>query len=449
MAVERIRQAFQKDVESRFLILYGCGIDDAFISFHLRELNIEAVLLRELKHLGFQRVVFFAPHRAIYFLDKGSERSIFPNKGLISAPLDQPSEFMEHLHSGPLGNRMLIRPTSQSTSTNNLMNTPQGMGDLHALRIIDHLMKDETSGRTAIVWMQAETSIQFFEDQRSFSGLMGEWTRLTASNRNACLFVFSADTPEYLKEVGENLPVPELRNFFSSTGQRADRSMNLLHIGPPGQSEMLRLIEYARRIYPFSIREEQIKKLSEWMAAEGLRVRQWLVRLADIERLDIETTRQKGWFSGAPKDSRSIQDRLNLLVGLKDVKERIFELSAWLMLQQRKKERLGDLSYDPIEAPMLHLVFTGNPGTGKTTVARMIGEIYHDIGLLRRGHVVEAKASDLVAEFVGGTSVKTNQIIDQALDGVLFIDEAYRLTEPERGGFGQEAVDTLLNSHGR
>ena len=90
------------------------------------------------------------------------------------------------------------------------------------------------------------------------------------------------------------------------------------------------------------------------------------------------------------------------------------------------------------------MIFTGNPGTGKTTVARLIGELFHELGILKRGQLIEAKAVDLVAEHVGGTNIKTNQIIDQAIDGILFIDEAYSLSSTDRGGFGAEAIETIL-----
>lgn len=91
---------------------------------------------------------------------------------------------------------------------------------------------------------------------------------------------------------------------------------------------------------------------------------------------------------------------------------------------------------------MLHMVFSGNPGTGKTTVARLMGEIYRDIGLLRRGHCVEVNVDDLVSQYVGDTPIKTNGVIDRALDGVLFIDEAYQLTEGS--DHHHQAVETLL-----
>ena len=92
----------------------------------------------------------------------------------------------------------------------------------------------------------------------------------------------------------------------------------------------------------------------------------------------------------------------------------------------------------------LNLVFTGNPGTGKTTVARILGRIYNELGVLQTDKVVEVKGDSLVGEHIGHTSPKTLAIIEQALDGVLFIDEAYTLVK-ERNNFGQEAINILLN----
>lgn len=132
---------------------------------------------------------------------------------------------------------------------------------------------------------------------------------------------------------------------------------------------------------------------------------------------------------------------LDELIGLEDVKEEVRSLANFVKVQKMRQEK-------GLKTPKMsyHLVFTGSPGTGKTTVARIVARIYKDLGILKQGHTVETDRSGLVAEYVGQTAIKTNAIVDSALNGVLFIDEAYALVPDARnsGDYGQEAISTLL-----
>ncbi len=194
------------------------------------------------------------------------------------------------------------------------------------------------------------------------------------------------------------------------------------------------------------------ERVLRWRSSAPLEVTDWTVEIWQMILqefgLNGDHFINAGSWTGTPAkqgqqlDERPWRDQLDDLVGLEPVKRQLSELSAFLTVQRHRTMRP-----DPrgVEVEMsLHQVFLGSPGTGKTSVARILAGIYKEFGFLEKGHLVEVSRADLVGSVIGATEEKTSTAIRNALGGVLFIDEAYSLTNAGSQDFGPRAVDVLI-----
>lgn len=458
----------------RMFFVRGSTSDEFYTDSGLK-LNIEQLTYMELKRSGYERIVFYDENNKLYCYDDESFDLLSDggSKNRGSRPsLIRRSRGLgmgKHAHTvngsaqGSMPNNNEPTEAEQSSESKNLKwsigkasgikikNVVRerlylGMSDvIFVKRQIDSYMGDSHI-KTAVVINDADSFVREFGGS-PVHAFTAEFERLGSNNHNIIVFIYTDN---------------RLRNLYNSGQLNEDDSKygHLIDIACPNVAELRNLLMYFRVNHGLKIKVSELPELAlalkqaimlnnDYIRNKELGER--LMAFGTDRLLDVDACYE---ILGVKKPD-SAREQLDSLIGMQKVKDAMSKYDVSGESYDDKKltvfehliaSRLQPNRDTPDEKnEMIHLALLGNPGTGKTTAAKLIGQIFFEMGYLEDGHVVETDRSELVAGFIGQTAILTRQKVEEALGGVLFIDEAYSLKRHKDTGndFGQEAIDTL------
>jgi SpoVK/Ycf46/Vps4 family AAA+-type ATPase len=462
-------------------VCYGHGVRDLFVPPCGIPLSLEEFLHQHLRAIGYRTVLFYS-HDGLYFYDRESRDRVIDGDESPRVTAADPAPRDSVLAPAPGGlslrRRAVGAPQRQREAP--AAGVQMCYPDMNRLgemiptlrRLIRH------SGTDVAVIFHSDHLVDFSATGpavEQFRGFLDVHMRsLRASVRHIVIFLFGLELEQLSGQLERKRALDQL---LGRGGERPVPGIaSPIHIGSPERDEVRRLVHFYRLQHRLEVEwkslDKMLKRLTASLKTGGLSQvrhqqggeRPQFLRDLDValrmlldegKGLDNERTLE---MTGTRIEERSALQRLEDMVGLDGLKRHIrgrLKHHAHLLSANSPSEatpasdllRLrGTPGIVNEQGDFLHLFLVGNPGTGKTTVARLIGEIYQEAGLLELGHTIAVGRDGLVGGYVGQTAIKTRERIQAALGGVLFIDEAYSLVQGGENDFGQEAINTLIQA---